>query len=85
MNSRIWKENFQWIFSDLGSSDKVPEAKHIFSHIEWHMTGYEVTVDELEKTNEEGFLFIHPEQIKKEYSIPSAFEKYTEYAGIRSK
>ena len=25
------------------------------------------------------------EQIKKEYSIPSAFEKYTEYAGIRSK
>ena len=64
---------------------KLPEAKHIFSHIEWHMTGYEVTVDELEKTNEEGFLFIHPEQIKKEYSIPSAFEKYTEYAGIRRK
>ena len=64
---------------------ELPEAKHIFSHIEWHMTGYEVIVDELEKTNEEGFLFIHPEQIKKEYSIPSAFEKYTEYAGIRSK
>ena len=34
------------------------------------------------RRNEEGFLFIHPEQIKKEYSIPSAFEKYTEYAGI---
>lgn len=64
---------------------ELPEAKHIFSHIEWHMIGYEVIVDELEKTNEEGFLFIHPEQIKKEYSIPSAFEKYTEYAGIRSK
>lgn len=61
---------------------ELPEAKHIFSHIEWHMIGYEVIVDELEKTNEEGFLFIHPEQIKKEYSIPSAFEKYTEYAGI---
>lgn len=64
---------------------ELPEAKHIFSHIEWHMIGYEVIVDELEKTNEKGFLFIHPEQIKKEYSIPSAFEKYTEYAGIRSK
>ncbi len=60
----------------------LPEAKHIFSHIEWHMTGYEVIVDELEKTNEKGFLFIHPEEIKKEYSIPSAFEKYTGYAGI---
>lgn len=64
---------------------ELPEAKHIFSHIEWHMIGYEVIVDELEKTNEKGFLFIHPEQIKKEYSIPSAFEKYTEYAGIRRK
>ena len=61
---------------------KLPEAKHIFSHIEWHMTGYEVIVDELEKTNEKGFLFIHPEEIRKEYSIPSAFEKYTGYAGI---
>ena len=61
---------------------ELPEAKHIFSHIEWHMTGYEVIVDELEKTNEKGFLFIHPEEIKKEYSIPSAFEKYTGYAGI---
>ena len=61
---------------------ELPEAKHIFSHIEWHMTGYEVIVDELDKTNEKGFLFIHPEEIKKEYSIPSAFEKYTLYAGI---
>ena len=61
---------------------ELPEAKHIFSHIEWHMTGYEVIVDELEKTNEEGFLFIHPEEIKKEYPIPSAFEKYTGYAGM---
>lgn len=61
---------------------KLPGAKHIFSHIEWHMTGYEVIVDELEKTNEKGFLFIHPEEIKRTYSIPSAFEKYTGYAGM---
>ena len=58
-------------------------AKHIFSHIEWHMTGYEILVDELEKTNEEGFLFIHPEEIEREYPIPSAFEAYTRYAGIK--
>ena len=61
---------------------RIGTAKHIFSHVEWHMTGYEVIVDELEKTNEKGFLFIHPEEIRKEYSIPSAFEKYTGYAGI---
>lgn len=57
-------------------------AKHIFSHIEWHMTGYEVIVDELEQTNEKGFLFILPDEIEREYPIPSAFEYYTRYAGI---
>ena len=62
---------------------ELPPAKHIFSHIEWHMTGYEVIVDELEKTNRKGFLFIHPDEIQKEYPIPSAFEKYTRYAGIK--
>lgn len=62
---------------------KLEPAKHIFSHIEWHMTGYEILVDELEKTNEKGFLFIHPEEIEKEYPLPSAFEAYIRYAGIR--
>ena len=58
------------------------QAKHIFSHIEWHMAGYEVIVDELERVNKEGFLFIRPEEIEREYPIPSAFEAYTRYAGI---
>lgn len=59
------------------------ESKHIFSHIEWHMTGYEILVDELERTNEQGFLFISPEEIEQEYPIPSAYEYYTRYAGIK--
>lgn len=58
------------------------QAKHIFSHIEWHMTGYEILVDELEKTNEKGFLFALPEEIGKKYPIPSAFDVYTRQAGI---
>ena len=56
------------------------QAKHIFSHIEWHMTGYEVLVDELERTNEKGFLFILPDEIAREYPIPSAFEYYARYS-----
>ena len=55
---------------------KLPAAKHIFSHIEWQMIGYDIRVDELEKTNNKKYLFIHPEEIQKEYPIPSAFEKY---------
>lgn len=58
---------------------ELSEAKHIFSHVEWHMTGYMIKVDELEKTNKKDFLFIHPEEIEKTYPIPSAFEKYMEY------
>ncbi len=52
------------------------EAKHIFSHIEWHMIGYEIKVDELEKTNKKDYLFIHFDEIQEKYPIPSAFEKY---------
>lgn len=55
---------------------ELPAAKHIFSHVEWHMIGYAVKVDELEKTNQKGFLFIHPKEIEESYPIPSAFEKY---------
>lgn len=55
---------------------KLTDAKHIFSHVEWHMTGYAVQVDELEKTNEKGFLFIHPEEIRSTYPIPAAYEAY---------
>ncbi len=47
------------------------------------MAGYEILVDELERTNEKGFLFISPEKLEKEYPIPSAYEYYTRYAGIR--
>ena len=63
-----------WTHAD--SHKKLPAAKHIFSHIEWQMIGYDIRVDELEKTNNKKYLFIHPEEIQKEYPIPSAFEKY---------
>ncbi len=52
------------------------DAKHIFSHVEWHMTGYAVLVDELEKINKKEYLFVRPEEIKETYPIPSAFESY---------
>lgn len=62
---------------------KLGEAKHVFSHVEWHMTGYAVRVDELEKSCEKDMLFIHPEEIQKEYPMPSAFEYYTNQVNIK--
>lgn len=60
----------------------IGEGKHIFSHVEWHMTGYVVRVDELEKARMKDLIFIHPEKIQKEYPIPAAFESFTNQVGI---
>ncbi|MCC8137740.1 MAG: A/G-specific adenine glycosylase [Clostridiales bacterium] len=59
----------------------LPDAKHIFSHVEWHMTGYLVLVEDRENPAEAGekdggMLFLEPEVIRREYSIPSAFTVY---------
>ncbi len=62
---------------------KLGSAKHIFSHIEWHMEGYAVQLDELSENQAEGILFVHPEQVEEEYPIPSAFEAYTKYLDIK--
>lgn len=61
---------------------KLGNAKHIFSHVEWHMTGYEILVDELEKSMEDenkqkgNIIFAEIRQLQEEYPIPSAFEAY---------
>ena len=63
------------------------DAKHIFTHREWHMKAYMVRVDELEhgQPGEEirDWLYIEPEETKERYPIPSAFEAYTKYLSIR--
>lgn len=61
---------------------ELPEAKHIFSHIEWHMAGYAVKIEEPEE-NPEGFFFVEKEQMENRYSIPAAFAAYTEYFKYR--
>lgn len=48
------------------------EAKHIFSHVEWHMRGYAVECSE----ETQSFLWKSPEEIKTSYAIPSAFRFY---------
>lgn len=48
--------------------------KHIFSHIEWHMEGYLIKVDETQ--GDKGFLFADVEQLDKEFAIPSAYVAY---------
>ena len=57
----------------------LPEAKHIFSHIEWRMIGYRIHVSSLEERKEAPFIFTEKKQSEKQYAIPSAFRAYIKY------
>lgn len=61
---------------------KLADAKHIFSHIEWRMCGYMIRVEELEGERDD-LLFVEAEDSQKKYAIPSAFEAYANYMNIR--
>ncbi len=51
------------------------EAKHIFTHMEWQMTGYYVTC--LTADAPADWVWVTPAELKKEYPVPSAFRAYT--------
>jgi A/G-specific adenine glycosylase len=48
-------------------------AKHIFTHIEWHMTGYVLAVKGEDNL---GLTWVSAEEFSR-YAIPSAFAKFT--------
>lgn len=51
----------------------LPKAKHVFSHIEWHMTGYAVPV----KEPCAGFVWASRRELLETYTLPSALKVYT--------
>lgn len=65
----------------------IGKAKHIFSHREWHMRGYAVRVDELERPSGEIFdadwIFIDKKAAREHYPIPSAYAAYVKYLDIK--
>ena len=74
------KEVLKWL-KERGLSvlriEPLTESKHIFTHKEWHMIGYSVRVDELERGEDlTDFIFVDQRQAKEKYPIPSAFSAY---------
>ena len=59
---------------------KLPAARHIFTHKEWHMTGYAVRVDELEPCEGgwEDLIFADRKRLDS-IPVPSAFSAYMDY------
>ena len=61
---------------------KLEDAKHVFSHVEWHMIGYAILVEELEEETKE-LLFVEAWDSQERYAIPAAFAAYAGYMGIK--
>ncbi|MHB1151047.1 MAG: A/G-specific adenine glycosylase [Eubacteriales bacterium] len=53
---------------------KLKPAKHIFTHLEWHMTGYFVLSEWTQ--NPSDWIWATKEEISLQYSIPTAFKSY---------
>jgi A/G-specific adenine glycosylase len=51
-------------------------AKHVFSHIEWHMTGYEIRVSSFGEEPAAPYVLIDTDEVRRKYAIPSAFSAY---------
>lgn len=59
------------------------ESKHIFSHVEWRMTGYVIRVAALESGQNMDMLFVDVKDAEEKYPVPAAFQAYADYINMR--
>ena len=62
----------------VGEVQKLPNAKHLFSHIEWRMIGYTVVLTAPPSAVEDWF-FARISELDEWYAIPSAYGAYRPY------
>lgn len=73
-NEKQILEMFHLKEDQVSSIERLPNAKHIFSHVEWHMAGYRVKMaGELPN----GLIAAEKEELKTIYPLPNAFSRYT--------
>lgn len=63
--------------------EKLKDAKHVFSHVEWQMRGFLVRIASFEQNFNEDWLFVDAETAMQEYPLPSAFRAYASYVNIQ--
>jgi len=67
--------------------ERLEDAKHIFSHVEWHMRGYRIRIEEeafatkeqLAQREKEGIVFTDRTGLATRIAMPSAFAAYRKY------
>ena len=63
----------------VASVELLPEAMHVFSHVEWHMTGYRVVLSQEEEPL--SCFMVSREELEHTYALPNAFNAYTKLIG----
>ena len=72
------EEALAWAFTqglEPTGIEPLPVSKHLFTHVEWRMKGWRIEC----RTQTDGFVWDYPEDIQKNYSIPTAFKAYKEF------
>ena len=70
---------YSWNLPDF-EIEYLGEGKHIFSHVEWHMTGYHLEIGSMlveekqQLLQKNKWIIDSKEGLEEEYAIPSAFE-----------
>ncbi len=62
----------------------LPKSKHIFSHLEWHMTAYEIKVENMTDFQKDNYVLLTKKELQ-DFAIPSAFKTYVEYYALRDR
>ena len=63
--------------------EKLEDAKHVFSHVEWHMQGFLIRVASLEQMQTDDWIFVDANTAMQEYPLPAAFRAYASYVNIQ--
>lgn len=69
-------EPFAGLVSHITAIEPLMAAKHIFSHVEWHMVGYRIRLDGVRPDQ---WLMAEVEDLKETYPIPNAFFAYSKW------
>ena len=74
----LWEfPNYEDGVPNFGERVQKKSAKHVFTHVEWHMTGYLIRAEEYDPQ----FIWATAQEIKSSYALPSAFKAFKDWIG----
>ncbi len=81
---RLTEQEVRAALADLGITPErltpLGEAKHVFTHLEWHMTGYEVLLAPADAARlPDDLLLVPRDELDRRCPLPSAYAAYRAY------